>query len=147
MWFVWLRVFTPSELADSMGVDDVVAERFIHAAIWHGIVLDSGDSINGSGPPERIYEWKPLPAGPRNHFTHAPEWKITPGCYDLAPVRGMPIRIRTEREMRKIMSTAGSRGVHHRRELAYEKQEAARKKRIADSKAKAQKEPKWKRRK
>jgi hypothetical protein len=146
-WFVYLRVFTPSDLADAMAVSDEVAERFIRAAVWHGIVIDSGGSVNGTGPPENIFEWKPLPVGPRRHYTHAPEWKITPGCYDLAPVRGMPVRLRSERDQRKSLSTPGARGVHKRRELAYERQEQARLKRIEEQKAKAQKDPKWKRRK
>lgn len=123
-WIDWIRVFTPSDLADTMVVDLAVAERFVKAAEWHGIISNTGD-FDGR---EYIYEYVPLPPGPRHHPHKAPP-EVAEG-YDVESFpwirsRGMPIRIRTERDMRRILSTSGARSVHVRREKAYKKQQEA----------------------
>lgn len=119
-WIDWIRVFTPSDLADTMVVDLTVAERFIKAAEWHGIIRNTGD-FDGR---EYIYEYVPLPPGPRNHPHKEPPEKVV-GYDEVLCARGMPIRIRTERDMRRILSTSGARSVHVRREKAYKKQQEA----------------------
>lgn len=131
-WIDWIRVFTVSDLADTMVVDWNVAEQFTKAASWHGIIFDTGDVDRG----EIIWEYVPLPPGPTHH-PHGPiEWKDTPGIGELAPrTRGMPIRIRSERDMRRILSTSGAAAVHRRRQKAYERQlEAVAKRKEAQAK-------------
>jgi hypothetical protein len=143
-WFVWLDTFTPSMLADDMGIHPDLAERFVAAGLWHGIIESTGDSINGRGPREAIYRYKPLPAGPRFHPHHLPEWKATPGCYSLAQATGMPVRIRSDRDTRRLLSTPGSRHLMKLRESAYRKQEEARQKAVEQAAIKSAKAvPKW----
>jgi hypothetical protein len=142
-WFRWLDTFTPTDLAEDMGIHPELAERFIAAGLWHGIIMDSGDRINGRGPPESIYHYVPLPAGPREHPTYPPEWRTTPGCYELAPVRGYAVRIRTDRDSRKLLSTPGSRHKMKLREQAYHRQEQARMEAVERQRKKAAKPPKW----
>lgn len=148
-WIEWIRVMTISDLAESMWVDHAVAERLMKAALWHGIVFDTGDTDGR----EVIYEYVPIPAEPEfnDHPTGTPEWRNKSiGCYDMAQATGMPVRIRTEREMRKIMSTSGGAGIHKRREQAYKRQlDAIEKRKLAEAKRKAEgrEEPKWKKHK
>lgn len=124
-WIVWLRNFTPSDLSDSMAVHPEVAMKFIKAAVWHGIIEDSGDQINGTGPAESIYSYVPLPPGPKEHLTWTPEWRSTEGCYSWAPRnRGMPVRIRKENQ--KASSTAGQGMKWKLRDRRFQEMEAAR---------------------
>jgi hypothetical protein len=121
--FTILRVFTPSDLADLLGTDTELASRFIHAGCLHGILTDLDVSINGSGPAEGLYEWKELPPGPTHHFTREPEWKSTPGCYELAPRnRGLPVRLVDNTKRRDMMQgTGGARLRVKNRDRAYER--------------------------
>lgn len=153
-WFVLLDEFTVSDLADSMAVDWFVAERFVTAAIWHGIVQDTGDSVNGSGPPESTFRYVHLVnyRGPRYQppkDSPPPEWKNTYiGCYtEILSPRGMPVRIRTDKDARRMGSTPGQGHQWRLREKRFQEAEAARRARAEAQKSKAQKEPKWKRRK
>jgi hypothetical protein len=86
-WIVWLKVVTVRELADVMAVDDLVAEIFIRAAEWHGIIRNGGVTPSG----EQLFSYVPLPRGPREHVTLTPPEVITPGVYSEAPRRGFPI--------------------------------------------------------
>lgn len=141
-WFVWLRVFTPSELADSMAVDVEVAQRFITAGVFWGIVTDTGDSMNGtSAGYEPLYEWIPLPIGPRFARTFPPEWKSTPGCYADAPLRGMPIRLYNETKRRRMGSISGQGLREKLREKRYKEQLAAREKQREAKKRRSEAKP------
>lgn len=135
-WVVWLRVFTASELADVMAIDVEVAQRFIRAAEWHGMIEDTEISFNGVGPEETLWQWTPLPPGPTHHFHfYVPEWRDTSiGCYELAPVRGMPIRIRSRD--RKGESTPGQAHRIKMKNRAYEREKLAREKRAEDARNK-----------
>ena len=143
-WFVYLDVFTATDLADDMGIHPDVAERFIAAGIWHGIIMDTGGRINGRGPSEPVYQYVPLPPGPRFHPHHPPEWRNTPGCYSEAQATGLPVRIRSDRDTRRLLSTPGSRHLMKLREKAYKRQMEAREKAAAISEVKAKQIPKWK---
>lgn len=122
LWTYWLRVFTPSDLAETMAVPVEAIEGFIVGLQRNGTIEDTGDMVNGSGPPEKVYSFIPLPPGPTEHFTRPPEWQNTPGVGELAPAnRGMPVRIRSERQMRKILSTSGAAAKHRQREKRYHK--------------------------
>src|SRR5688500_10751486 len=109
MWCRWLQVFTVSDMANALGSSYEVADGFIFAAEIHGIITDTGDYVNGrEWGDEAIYEYVPLPPGPKEAFTYPPEWRITPGVYDLAPRnRGMPIRIRSDKDARRHGSLPG----------------------------------------
>lgn len=138
LWAVWLQTFTPSDLARSMGVPVESIEGFIFGLQFNGTIMDTGDSINGTGPSEQIYTFVPLPLGPTHHFTREPEWR-SPGCYSLAPRRGLAVRIRSDRDTRRLMGQ-GSGGARHRliqAERRYKAQMEAVEKRKEAQKAKA----------
>lgn len=139
-WAVWLRIFTASDLAEAMAVNVAVAERGIKALLWHGICYDTDDSFRG----ERIIAYVPLPPGPTEHETGTPP-EIIVGYTDILTPRGITIRIRTERDMRKSLSTPGARQHHKNRERAYQRQEQAREQRRMENLERARKDPKWKR--
>ena len=126
-WTVWLRVFTVRDLADSMAVTPESLRGFLIGMERHGTVTSMG-SLDGTGEFESIvYEWVPLPPGPSEHPNGPlPEQMARQyGAYELAPERGYPVRIRTERDQRKSMSTPGARGHIKRREERYQKMQAA----------------------
>lgn len=75
-----------------------------------------------------------------------PPEKDPPAMLD-SKATGMPVRIRTERADRKGRSTPGQRQKLIQRDRAYERMQAARKAAMEVQMAKAQKEPKWKRKK
>jgi hypothetical protein len=146
-WFVYLNTFTATDLADDMAIHPELASRFIVAGLWHGIIEDTGDSINGRGPRESIYRYVPLPAGPREHPTRPPEWRSTPGCYELARATGMAVRIRSDRDSRRLLSTPGARHKMKLREQRYREQEQARMDMMEAMRKKEAKPPKWMRKK
>jgi hypothetical protein len=96
-WFVWLQAFTAKDLADTMAISEEVAERFIRAGLFHGIIYDTGESINGIGPAERIYAYVPLPS------TIYPRLE---GYKEIFNIRGLPVRIRTGKDFRRSMSSS-----------------------------------------
>lgn len=146
-WATWLRVFTQSDLASVMAVPEEALEGFIFGLLYNGTIEDTGDRIDGrGGPPEEIYAFVPLPPGPREHETGVPAEVMAVmelGGFEILSPRGGPVRIRTERMMRRSLSTPGARQTHKLRELAYERQEAARRRRAEEQRNKANKDPKW----
>lgn len=149
-WVQQLQAFTPSEMAQVMAIHPDLSQRFVAAGIWHGMIEDTGISLNGIGPEESLYRHVALPPGPTHHPTHwQPEWRagVTPGCYSLAPLRGMPVRIRTDRDARRAGSKPGEGHRMKMNELAYRRHQEAIEKRKEAQKSKAQKDPKWKRQK
>lgn len=123
-WARWLGSFTPSDLADAMGVDASVGERGVKALLWHGICQDSGVQVYDRSGEEPLIEYVPLPPGPREHATEVPPERLV-GYTEVLSPRGMPVRIRTERMMRQTLSTAGARQFHKNRQRAYERQQEA----------------------
>jgi hypothetical protein len=109
-WGVWLNVFTPSDLANAMGVDFSVGVKGCRAMEWHGIIENTGDEVPGPEGMEPIYSYVPLPPGPKEHLTLLPpekDWRI--GCYtEILSPRGMPVRIRTGREYRRQLAGSQS---------------------------------------
>jgi hypothetical protein len=146
-WAVTLRVFTVSDLADIMAVPEEALDSFVFGLLFNGTIEDTGDRINGRGSGiEEVYAWVPLPAGPNEHETGPTPESIAVmemGGFEILSPRGGPVRIRTERQMRRSLSTPGARQTHKLRELAYERQEAARAKRAAEQKIRSSKKPKW----
>jgi hypothetical protein len=138
-WIYWLRLFTASDLADAMGVPYEVADQFMFAAEIHGIIENTGDLVNGrEWGDEEIYSYVPLPPGPTRAFTHIPEWRTTPGVYDLAPFRGMPIRIRSSEDARRHGSLPGQGHRWRLAEKRYAKMQEARAERAEKQKIKQQ---------
>lgn len=128
-WIVWLHTFTASDLAQAMAINEEVAERFIKAALWHGIILDTEDRTNGGGPVEAIYTYAPLPPGPTHHPHGTPPEVIAvmqmggPIIYD---VRGLPVRLVDNTKRRDQMQrTKGARLRIKRRDAAYEAMQQA----------------------
>lgn len=133
-WFAWLSKlgpFTVGELADAMEIADDLAMRFVRAGTWaiHGgqersLLHDTGDMVNGTyRGEESLYQYVEIEdRSPRNHPHQPPEWISTPGVGALAPSnRGMPVRIRSDRDFRRLMSTAGSRAHVIQSEKRYER--------------------------
>jgi hypothetical protein len=144
----WLTLFTPSDLADALRVPPELGEQFVHAMLFHGIVEDTGDELDGPLGAERVYEMPPLPPGPNEHPHLLPPEIMAVlelGGFEIITPRGLPVRIRTERQMRRSLSTPGARQVHRNRERAYERQKAAEEARREADRAKGAREPKWKR--
>jgi hypothetical protein len=112
MWARYLRIFTADDIADAMLVDHAVGERAIKALVWHGIVEGTGDFISGSSNgdgPKEVFEYVPLPPGPKEHPHETPEWLATPGVYSEAPPRGrsVPGSGMSDQDMRRLRSIAG----------------------------------------
>lgn len=134
-WAVWLNLFTAEHLADSMGVDTSIGERAIRALLWHGICEDTGSWINGYP----LIQYKPLPPGPNDHYTYPPEWRTCE--MEIIEPRGMPIRIRSDRDTRRKM--AGDMSARRRLKLQEERYQAmvrAQQERAEKQKSKL---PKW----
>jgi hypothetical protein len=119
LWTYWLNTFTISDLSDAMGVEPEVIVGHLVGLVHNGTIEDTGDYVNGSGPKESILSFVPLPPGPSEHHTETPPERTTDGVYELAPVRGYPIRI--WREDRRKMSTPGQRMHIIRKQDRYEK--------------------------
>jgi hypothetical protein len=150
-WAIYLDTFTASDLADAMGVDVSFGEKGVKALLWHGICEDTGEELDGPfGLPERVISYIPLPPGPKEHETKPPEWRSTPGCYELAPVRGMPIRLIDNTERRNQMQgTGGARLRVKQKDRAYERMQEALRKRAEKNRMKERlkhEDPKGKRR-
>lgn len=120
-----------------MAVPTEVVQGYLFGLIYNGTIYDTGDRVNGSGPEEALYSYVPLPPGPREHPNFAPEWVITPGVGELAPRRGMPVRIRTERDQRRTLSTPGARQKKKQQEKNYERMQVAKAKRSEKDKDRA----------
>lgn len=138
-WFQWLDVFVPSDIADSMGISLAVAKRFVVAGEWHGIIQNTGDDDGR----EDIFEYVPLPPGPTHHPTGLPPERLV-GYGEILCPRGMPVRIRTERDMRRTMSTPGARGHINRREARYRAMQEVVEKRRLKQLERAKDDPNWK---
>lgn len=134
-WAVWLDTFTASDLAQAMGVSYEVGRRGIKALLWHGIVLDTGDTIDGPEGPEQIITYKPLPPGPRFHPHETPPEIAVPGAYSLAPPRGRPVPANLNgASRRRVASTPGQAKKLRDREAARAAMEAAQKARAEKQK-------------
>lgn len=149
----WLNAFTPRELAQALRVHEAVGERFVKAMLWPNhaggsVIEDTGIELEGPEGTERLYEVVPLPPDEEHRPKHTPPHIAAVhemfGGLLLYDLRGRPVRIRTERQLRIAMSTPGSRQLHVNREREYQRQLAARReavrkaerKRIAESQGK-----------
>jgi len=114
-----------------MGVPEESIEGFITGLIRNGTIEDTGDTdqMNGSGE-QPIYALIPLPPGPRHHPHKLPPERVV-GYSEVLSPRGLPIRIRSERDMRRILSTSGARSKHVQREKRYQKMIEAQEKKLA----------------
>lgn len=95
-WARWLNVFTAEELADALGDLPVAyGEQGVLALLDNKIITDTGITLEGRhGQPQQLYEYVPLPSGPREHLTEVPPEIIEPrragGDYLRVP-RGLPV--------------------------------------------------------
>lgn len=118
VWIVWLQLFTVSDLADSMYCDHTVAESMVKAAVWNQIIEDTGDRMDGPYGEETIWSYIPLPPGPNEHPHKTPPEKLV-GYDEVLCPRGLPVRIRTDRDTRRLLSTPGSRHIMKMRDARY----------------------------
>lgn len=107
-WAVWLNVFTATDMADAMGVDEAVGRRAVLALLWHGICEETGEVINGYP----LIRYKPLPPGPREHPHEPAEWETCDK--EILSPRGMPVRIRAGLHWRQRMK--GGKGADLKRQ-------------------------------
>lgn len=123
LWVTWVRIFTQDDLAETMAVEPETLNDFIKGLVRWGTIEDSGDRVNGTERGEEvIWSYIPLPPGPTHHPHGTPPEIIAVnqmGGFEIHSPRGMPVRIRSERDQRKTMSTPGARGRIKRREQRY----------------------------
>jgi hypothetical protein len=147
-WAVILGAFTASDLARAMGVDLEVGERAVNALCLQEICVNTGDMLDGPHGYEPVIEYVPPPPGPTRYDAGPdPVEQTIRQAGKIAVERGTPVRIRTERQMRRSLSTPGARQHHLNRDRNYQRMEEAKEKRRQAQQAKAQKDPKWKRKK
>lgn len=128
-WAVWLQIFTSRDLADSMGVDEEVIESYLIGLEFNGTIEDTGDRINGRGPPEVIYRHVPLPPGPKVHeIGPLPEVLavMQMGGWEILSPRGLPVRLIDNTKRRDMMQgTGGARLRVKMRDTMYQKMQQA----------------------
>lgn len=147
-WAFELGTFTASDLAFSMGVDQATGVRCVNALCRQGVCANTGDQIDGPHGYETIVTYLPPPPGPSSYDAGPdPVAQAISQAGRIAVVRGLPVRIRTERKNRRGMSTPGQRQKMKNREREYQKQQDAKATAAAAQKSKAQKAPKWKKQK
>lgn len=139
-WAVWLDLFTASDLADAMGVDHAIGAKGIKALLWHGICEDTGELLDGTYGPEPVISYVPLPPGPTEH-PHGTLPEIIAvmqmGGFEIFQPRGMPVRIRNDRDTRQNLSTPGARHKMKLSEQRYQSMIDAQERRRQEQVAKA----------
>lgn len=143
----WLGFFTAQDLADALRVPVELADKFVTALLYHEQIEDTGEVYDGPDGLESVYEMPPLPPGPTEH-PHATPVEIMAvlamGGFELFNERGMPVRIRTERDQGKARSTPGSRQKVKNQDRAYKREMEAKARRATEQAEKAaSKVPKW----
>lgn len=94
---------------------------------------------------EDLFQYAPITdPSPRDHPTKRPPEKDPPS-YTQARATGMPVRIR--KDTRKMRSTAGQAHRLRQKEARFKEMESVKAVRAEAQKTKAQKDPKWKRKK
>lgn len=147
-WAVILEKFTAGDLAREMGVDYETGVRSVRALCMHGICRYTGDKIDGPHGYEEIVAYAELPDGPTSYEPSAPDpVQAAIANARIFVQRGEPVRIRTERKNRRGMSTPGQRQKMKNQERNYQRQQEAKVKRAEMQKSKAQKDPKWRKKK
>lgn len=145
-----LGLFTPSLLAEAIHVDVAVGHTYLRALLAHRLCLETGEYITTTdGIDEPVFEMEPLPT------TTWPRIRRTPPHVEAAQqfgmilynLRGLPVRLERKDERRQIGSMPGSRLKQKLRDQRYKEMQNAKFKRAMEQRAKAQREPKWKRRK
>jgi hypothetical protein len=110
-WARWLDMFTATDIAGVLAVHQELGERAIRALLWHGIIEETGDLLDGPYGLEPVYSYKPLPKGPRVHPHETPPEVLVArqaGGDPLRVPRGMPVP-GTSRRSRVNGSTTGTR--------------------------------------
>ena len=135
--------FTFTELRTEVGYPAVEVRKFFKPMLLGGTVTEIGRV--GRAP---FYEFcRPDMPGPREHPTRRPPEKDPPAGSD-ARATGVPVRVAAaEKITRRGRSTPGVAQKVKNRDRNYNRQQEAVAARAEANKAKAQKEPKWKRRK
>lgn len=128
-----LQVFTPAELGAELGVSVEDAEKFIGALLWQGLLLpDVEFEDDGFGGEVPVYTMEPIPKTIYKRSKYPPIWLVAVlemGGFELFDLRGVAVRIRSERDKRKSLSTPGARQHHKNADREYWRQEDARRKR------------------
>lgn len=119
-WIVLLRRFTVSDIAEIAAVDTDIAERFVFAAMWHGIIQEVWENSDG----EIVWEWIPLPKGPRWKPRKTPV-EVLVGYTEVLMRRGMPIRLVDSGKKGSLMQGGGNRRKMKERDRRYERMVAA----------------------
>jgi len=101
VWARWLNCFTAAELADALGnVPIELGEQGVKALVYHGTICDTGIDLDGRAGSERLYEYIPLPPGPRNRYKQRPielQVFLEMGGDPLRVPRGMPVAMQEQR--------------------------------------------------
>lgn len=147
-WARELGTFTASDLAFEMGVDHATGVRCVNALCRQGVCAGTGDHLDGPRGYEPIVTYVPVPPGPTSYDAGPdPVAQAISQAGRIVVARGEAVRIRTERKNRRGMSTPGQRQKMKNQEREYKKQVTAREARAEEQRSKAQKDPKWKKKK
>lgn len=147
-WAQILERFTATDIAREMGVDIETGRKSVTALCMHGICKYTGDKVDGPHGYEDLVEYIDLPDGPTSYVPSAPDpVQAAIAGARIFVERGQQVRIRTERKNRRGMSTPGQRQKMKNQQRNWEKQQDAKAKRAEIQKSKAQKDPKWKKKK
>lgn len=139
-WAIELRIFTAWDLAREMGVEYEVGRRAVSALLLQGMCQDTGDKLDGPYGYESVVMYVPPPPGPtKRERGRDPEQVAISQMGRIEVTRGTPVRIRSERKMRKSLSTPGARQFHKNRERNYQLQQEAKAQRAEEQKRKSQK--------
>lgn len=97
-WARQLNVFTATELADVLGeVPYELGVQGCKALLYHGLVQDLDVDVDGPHGREPLYEYAPMPKGPKVHHTEVPPEIKVPQEYGGDPLkvkRGLPVPTR-----------------------------------------------------
>lgn len=129
------------ELVAATELPQKAVEGHLRALAEHKLIQSTGRTRGGL----REYGTRVV-ADPTSRPRHPLPEKEPPAGIEKKAT-GMPVRIRTERAQRRSLSTPGARQHHKNSERNYQRQQDAVAARAEAQKAKAQREPKWKRNK
>lgn len=125
-----LEQFTPGELADELEIAYDEAEGFIGALLWQGLLLPEIEyETDEYGDQEPVYTMEPMPDTIYKRNKYPPCWLVAVlemGGFEIFNARGIAVRIRSERDKRKSLSTPGARQHHKNADREYWRQQEAR---------------------
>jgi hypothetical protein len=138
-----LRRFTKKELVAELERPQREVDAFFKPMVLGGAIRDTGQRFGRAV----IYEYARPDAAPVERIRHTPPEKLPPAGTERRAT-GMPVRVSAQKKItRRGRSTPGVGHQAKQRDKRYEQMQEAKAAAAEAQKAKAQKDPKWKRKK